>query len=53
MQGRFLTFACSAIDVKIGSIFGTKYKEKAELCSGVILILIGLKILLEGVGIFS
>lgn len=43
-----VTFVCSAVGVKIGSIFGTKYKSKAELCGGIILILIGLKILLEG-----
>ena len=46
-----VTFVCSAIGVKIGSIFGVKYKSKAELCGGIILILIGVKILLEGVGI--
>ena len=46
-----VTFVCSAIGIKIGSIFGTKYKSKAELCGGIILILIGLKILLEGIGI--
>lgn len=45
------TFVCSAAGVKIGSLFGMKYKSKAELCGGIILILIGLKILLEGVGI--
>lgn len=46
-----VTFVCSAVGIKIGSIFGTKYKSKAELCGGIILILIGLKILLEGIGI--
>ena len=46
-----ITFVCSAAGIKIGSIFGTKYKSKAELCGGIILILIGLKILLEGIGI--
>ena len=46
-----VTFVCSAIGVKIGSICGVKYKSKAELCGGIILILIGVKILLEGVGI--
>lgn len=45
------TFVLSAIGVKIGSIFGMKYKSKAELCGGIILIIIGLKILLEGIGI--
>lgn len=46
-----VTFAFSAVGVKIGSIFGTKYKSKAELCGGMILILIGVKIVLEGLGI--
>ena len=46
-----ITFICSAIGVKIGSIFGTKYKAKAEIFGGVVLILIGLKILLEGIGV--
>jgi len=45
-----VTFVCSALGVKIGSIFGMKYKSRAELCGGIILILIGLKILLEGIG---
>lgn len=46
-----VTFVCSACGVKIGSIFGTKYKSKAELFGGIVLILIGLKIFLEGFGI--
>lgn len=46
-----ITFVCSAIGVKIGSIFGYRYKSKAELFGGVILIAIGLKILFEGLGI--
>lgn len=46
-----ITFVCSAAGVKIGSVFGTKYKSKAEIFGGIVLILIGLKILLEGVGI--
>ena len=46
-----VTFVCSAIGVKIGSIFGSKYRSKAEFCGGMILILIGLKILLDGLGI--
>ena len=45
-----ITFVCSAAGVKIGSHFGMKYKSKAELCGGIILILIGTKILLEGLG---
>ena len=43
-----VTFVCSAAGVKIGSIFGTKYSKKAELFGGVVLILIGIKILVEG-----
>lgn len=46
-----ITFIFSALGVKIGSIFGTKYSRKAQLSGGIILILIGLKILLEGLGI--
>lgn len=46
-----VTFVLSAIGVKVGSLFGYKYKSKAELCGGIILILLGIKILLEGVGI--
>ena len=45
------TFIISAAGVKIGNIFGTKYKSKAELAGGIILILLGLKILLEHLGI--
>lgn len=46
-----ITFLFSAIGVKIGSIFGTKYKSKAELFGGIVLVIIGLKILLEGIGV--
>ena len=45
------TFALSSIGVKIGNVFGTRYKAKAEFAGGVILILLGLKILLEHLGI--
>ena len=41
------TFILSAIGVKIGNIFGAKYKSKAELCGGIVLIAIGLKMLIE------
>ena len=47
------TFLLSALGVYIGHAFGLKYKAKAELAGGVILILIGLKILLEHLGILS
>lgn len=48
-----ITFAVSASGIKIGNLFGTKYKSKAEIAGGTILILIGLKILLEGVGLIG
>ncbi len=41
------TFILSCIGVRIGNIFGLKYKNKAELAGGIILITLGLKILLE------
>ena len=44
------TFALSLLGVQIGSVFGTRFKSKAELAGGVILVLIGLKILLEHLG---
>lgn len=45
------TFIFSAVGVKIGSLFGTKYKSKSEFCGGIILILIAIKIVLDGLGI--
>jgi len=48
-----ITFSLSSIGVKIGNIFGTKYKSKAEFAGGLILILLGLKILLEGLGVIK
>lgn len=48
-----ITFTISAAGVKIGNVFGTKYQSKAELAGGVILILIGCKILLEHLGILG
>lgn len=47
------TFVFSVGGVAIGNRFGAKYKNKAELAGGIILILIGLKILLEGVGVIG
>lgn len=41
------TFILSCIGVKVGNVFGTRYKSKAELAGGIILILIGVKILFE------
>ena len=48
-----ITFILSVIGTKIGNRFGDKYKSKAELAGGIILIIIGLKILLEHIGIIS
>lgn len=48
-----ITFIFSAVGVKIGSLFGTKYKSKAEVFGGIVLVLIGIKILLEGIGVLG
>ena len=48
-----ITCTLSAIGVKLGNIFGTKYKKKAEFAGGAILIILGLKILLEGLGVIQ
>lgn len=45
-----VTFIISFAGVKIGNIFGARYKNKAEIVGGIILILLGLKILLEHLG---
>ena len=45
-----VTFIISFAGVKIGNVFGARYKNKAEIVGGVILILLGLKILLEQLG---
>ena len=42
-----ITFILCFLGTKIGSIFGDKYEDKAELTGGVILILLGIKIVLE------
>ena len=47
------TFIISIAGVYIGNFFGNKYKNKAEIVGGVILILIGIKILLEHLGILG
>ena len=47
------TFVISAIGVWMGNRFGSKHKQKAEIAGGVILCLIGLKILLEHLGIIA
>ena len=45
------TFLFSAVGIKAGGLFGNHYKSKAELVGGIVLILIGVKILLQGLGI--
>ena len=47
------TFVISVIGVYVGNFFGNRYKKKAELAGGIILILIGVKILLEHLGILA
>lgn len=47
-----ITFIMSFSGSKVGNKFGTKYEKKAQLFGGIILVLIGLKILLEHLGIF-
>ena len=46
-----ITFALSAVGVKIGSLFGSKFEKKAQVFGGVMLIALGLKILLEHLGV--
>ena len=46
------TCILSCVGVKVGNVFGTRYKARAEQAGGAILILIGLKIILEHFGIF-
>lgn len=45
------TFLLSALGVKIGSVFGAKYKSKAEFTGGAILIILGIKFLLDGLSV--
>ena len=47
------TFMLSMLGVKVGNLFGVKYKSKAEFIGGLILILLGAKILLEHLAIIS
>ncbi len=47
-----VTFVVSVLGLMIGNVFGCKYKTKAEVFGGIVLIFIGLKILLEHLGIF-
>ena len=47
------TCLLSALGVKIGNVFGSRYEKKAEFTGGVILILLGVKILLEHLGVLT
>lgn len=47
------TFGLSAIGVFVGNRFGTRYQKRATIAGGVILILLGVKILLEHLGILA
>ena len=46
-----ITFFLSMLGLKVGNVFGARYKAKAEFAGGLILVLMGIKILLEGLGI--
>ena len=48
-----VTCILSAVGVKVGNVFGSRFEKKAQLCGGGILILLGLKILLEHLGILT
>ena len=48
-----IAFALSCVGLKAGHIFGLRYKSKAEVAGGVILMLMGAKILLEHLGLIS
>ena len=47
------TFVLTLVGVWVGNLFGSRYKSRAELTGGIILILIGLKILLEHLGVIA
>ncbi len=48
-----ITFSLSAVGVWIGHLFGARFKSKAERIGGIVLILMGLKILLEHLGVLD
>ena len=48
-----ITFALSAVGVYIGHLFGAKFKSKAELTGGIVLVLMGTRILLEHLGVLD
>lgn len=46
-----MTFSLSALGLKIGNVFGLRYKNRAVIMGGIVLVLIGIKILLEHLGV--
>ena len=48
-----VTFLFSAVGVKIGNVFGSRFEKKAQFAGGAILILLGAKILLEHLGVIG
>ncbi|MBO4573497.1 MAG: manganese efflux pump [Clostridia bacterium] len=48
-----ITFALSAVGLKIGNVFGARFRSAAEIAGGIILILIGVKILLQHLGVIA
>ena len=46
-----VTFAMSAAGVKVGNVFGSRFEKKAQIAGGCILIILGVKILLEHLGV--
>lgn len=47
------TFTLSAVGVGVGSVFGSRFEQKAQIAGGVILVILGVKILLEHLGILA
>lgn len=48
-----ITFILSGVGVKVGHMFGSRFEKKAQFCGGIILILLGFKILLEHLGVLA
>ena len=48
-----ITFTLSAAGVKIGNVFGSRFEKKAQIPGGIILLVLGIKILLEHLGILG
>ena len=48
-----ITFLMAGLGVKIGNVFGAKYEKKAQMAGGIILFLVGLKILADHLGVIA